>query len=103
MSYTNDNFTTRSAKDLDDRNNHSFSDSEISPKPVPVPTNPNKYKMLSIKECLELVDGLNEYTLRQLLIQEKVTSIRAGEGKRGKFLVNQDSLLKYMGYSENMQ
>lgn len=68
-----------------------------------VSTNANKIKMLSIKECLELVEGLTEYTLRQLLIQKKVKFIRAGEGKRGKFLINLDSLLSYMGYSENMQ
>lgn len=68
-----------------------------------VSTNPSNIKMLSIKECLELVEGLTEYTLRQLLIQKKVKCIRAGEGKRGKFLINLDSLLSYMGYSENSQ
>lgn len=85
---------TSSAEHLDTRKDRSYADAETKP----VSTHSNKFKMLSIKECLELVDGLSENTLRKLLKQKKVKSIRAGEGKRGKYLVNQDSLLECMGY-----
>ena len=46
---------------------------ESVPKPV---------EMLTIKECTEV-------------IQEKVKSVRTGEGKRGKILVNKADLVAY--------
>lgn len=58
------------------------------------PTNP--LEMLTIKECTEAVKGLSEHTVRQLVTQDKVRYIRTGAGKRGKILVNKDSLLAYM-------
>ena len=47
---------------------------------------PEKVKMLTVKECTELIDGLSEHTVRQLVKQGKVKSIRTGEGRNGKFL-----------------
>ena len=58
---------------------------------------PELPKMLTIKECAELVSGLTEHTVRMLVKQNKVKYIRCGQGARGKILVSKDSLLKYLG------
>lgn len=52
-------------------------------------------EMLTIKECAEVVQGLSEHTVRQLVAQGKVKSVRTGEGKRGKILVNKSDLIAY--------
>ena len=52
-------------------------------------------EMLTIKECTEVIQGLSEHTVRQLVAQEKVKSVRTGEGKRGKILVNKADLVAY--------
>lgn len=52
-------------------------------------------EMLTIKECTEVIRGLSEHTVRQLVAQGKVKYIRTGEGKRGKILVNKADLLAY--------
>ena len=57
-------------------------------------------EMLTIKECAELVSGLSEHTIRQLVAQGKVEYIRAGSGVRGKILVSKASLLKYLGVTD---
>ena len=49
-------------------------------------------EMLTIKECTELIKGLSEHTVRQLVAQGKVKYIRTGQGKRGKILVNKEDL-----------
>ena len=59
---------------------------ESVPKPV---------EMLTIKECTEVIQGLSEHTVRQLVVQEKVKSVGTGEGKRGKILVNKADLVAY--------
>lgn len=56
---------------------------------------PEKVEMLTIKECTEVVQGLSEHTVRQLVAQGKVKSVRTGEGKRGKILVNKADLVAY--------
>ncbi len=56
---------------------------------------PEKVEMLTIKESAELIGGLSEHTVRQLVAQGKVKSVRTGEGKRGKILVNKADLLMY--------
>lgn len=57
--------------------------------------------MLTIKECTEYVKGLTEHTVRLLIARGEISSIRTGEGKRGKILVLQSSLLDYIrGISE---
>ncbi|MDE6519318.1 MAG: helix-turn-helix domain-containing protein [Ruminococcus sp.] len=45
---------------------------------------PEKVEMLTIKESAELIVGLSEHTVRQLVAQGKVKSVRTGEGKSGK-------------------
>ncbi len=53
----------------------------------------NAVHMLTVKECMEVVGGIKEHTLRQLLLQKKIPSIRCGEGKRGEFLVCREDLI----------
>ena len=43
----------------------------------------------------EVIQGLSEHTVRQFVAQEKVKSVRTGEGKRGKILVNKADLVAY--------
>ena len=54
-------------------------------------------EMLTVKECVALVDGLSENTVRQLVAQDKVAHVRAGVGRNGKILVSKASLLNYLG------
>lgn len=63
----------------------------------PVAVSDKPLEMLTIKECAQLVDGLSEHTVRQLVTQGKVTSIRTGAGRNGKILISKVSLLKYLG------
>ena len=60
------------------------------------PTPENKpVEMLTIKECTEVIQGLSEHTIRQLVAQEKIKSVRTGQGRRGKILVNKSDLISY--------
>ena len=52
-------------------------------------------EMLTIKECTEAVKGLSEHTVRKLIAQGKLPYLRAGDGQRGKMLVNKADLLDY--------
>lgn len=70
-----------------------LADSE-PPKTEPTPA-PEKVEMLTIRECTEVVKGLNEYTVRQLIARKEIPSIRTGQGKRGKILVPKSALLRY--------
>lgn len=54
-------------------------------------------ELLTIKECADLVPGLSEHTVRQLVKRGKIAFMRSGAGKRGKILVYKSSLLKYLG------
>ena len=56
----------------------------------------DRIEFLTIHQCTELVKGLSEHTIRQLVAQEKVKFIRTGQGVRGKILVNKESLLDYL-------
>ena len=67
------------------------------PEPKPKSSESQPVEMLTVKECAELVSGLSEHTIRQLVAQGKVEYIRAGSGVRGKILVSKASLLKYLG------
>ena len=53
-------------------------------------------EMLTIREAAQTVKGLSEHTVRQLVTQGKVPSIRTGAGKNGKILVPKAALLKYL-------
>lgn len=52
-------------------------------------------EMLTIKECTDVIRGLSEHTVRQLIAQHKLSCIRTGQGLRGKILVNKAELLAY--------
>ncbi len=52
------------------------------PQTTAAPTS-NKIEMLTIKECTEVIQGLSEH------------SVRTGEGKNGKILVNKADLIAY--------
>ena len=57
-------------------------------------------EMLTIREAAEQVKGLSEHTIRQLVHQGKVPSIRTGEGKNGKILVPKTALINYLNGRE---
>jgi len=59
-------------------------------------------KMLTIKECTELVEGISEHSVRMLIAQGKIKAFRTGEGVRGKYLVNKESLLSYFSGNEEV-
>ena len=59
----------------------------------------HKVEMLTIKECTKLIKGLSEHTVRQLVKQNKIPYVRAGQGKRGKILINKTDLLDYLNMS----
>lgn len=54
-------------------------------------------EMLTIQECCETFKGLTKYTVRKLVLDGKVSYVRAGDGKNGKMLINKSSLAKYLG------
>ena len=56
---------------------------------------PQKVELLTIKECADMIDGLSEHTVRQLVKQGKVKSIRSGAGKHGKLLINKADFVTY--------
>ena len=56
---------------------------------------PEKVKMLTVKECTEAVKGLFEHTVRKLIAQGKLPYLRAGDGVKGKMLINKADLLAY--------
>ena len=59
-----------------------------------------KVEMLTIKESAELISGLSEHTVRQLVRQGKVKSVRTGAGRNGKILVNKADLIAYFNGRE---
>ena len=71
------------------------------PKSPSESTPEKKEAMLTIKECAACIDGVSEYTIRQLIKQQKVKSVRSGESENGKFLVNLESLREYLGFTNN--
>lgn len=65
-----------------------------------VPAEPKtneKIELLTVKECTQVIDGLSECTVRQLIAQDKIPYIRTGAGKRGKILISKAALLDYFG------
>lgn len=48
--------------------------------------------MLTIKEAAALVEGLTEYRVRQMCINDQVPHIMAGK----KYLINKDIFLKFL-------
>ena len=65
-----------------------------APQTAKTPT-ADKVEMLTIKESAALISGLSEHTVRQLVKQGKVKSVRTGAGRNGKILVNKADLVEY--------
>ena len=65
-----------------------------TPQTTTAPTS-NNVEILTIKESAALISGLSEHTVRQLVKQGKVKSVRTGEGRNGKILVNKADLIAY--------
>lgn len=61
--------------------------------PVEQPKKP--VEMLTLKESLDVIPGLSMHTLRQLVLQGKIKSVRCGAGVRGKILIAKNELLSY--------
>ena len=70
-------------------------DSTQSNSQVVQPQNNSIPEMLTIKQCVSKVNGLSEYTLRQMIIRNEIPYVRAGEGRNGKYLINKKDLLDY--------
>ena len=70
---------------------NSLNKSETEPKE----TKQEKVEMLTVKECSEVIKGLNEYTVRQLIARKEIPSVRTGQGKNGKILVPKAALVAY--------
>jgi len=66
------------------------------PKPTTsAPQPPQAIEMLTIKECAECVKGISAHTIRLLVKQGKIPSVRTGAGQNGKILVSKSALLTY--------
>ena len=70
---------------------NNLNESETEPKE----TKQEKVEMLTVKECSEVIKGLNEYTVRQLIARKEIPSVRTGQGKNGKILVPKAALVAY--------
>ncbi len=70
---------------------NSLNESETTPQE----TKQEKVEMLTVKECSEVIKGLNEYTVRQLIARREIPSVRTGQGKNGKILVPKAALVAY--------
>ena len=67
---------------------------DSAPQTAKAPT-ADKVEMLTIKESAAIITGLSEHTVRQLVKQGKVKSVRTGKGRNGKILVNKADLMAY--------
>ena len=56
---------------------------------------PQAVEMLTIKECVDCVKGISAHTIRLLIKQGKIPSVRTGAGQNGKILVSKSALLAY--------
>ena len=57
--------------------------------------------MWDIRQAAEKTK-LSQFTIKQLIKNEQVKFIRTGVGKRGKFLINAQSLCEYMRGGEQV-
>lgn len=57
-------------------------------------------EMLTIREATQQIRGLSEHTVRQLIAQGRVPSIRTGAGINGKILVPKAALINYLNGRE---
>ena len=68
---------------------------EVPVDVMPEQQHKKSVEMLTLKESLDVIPGLSMHTLRQLVLQGKIKSVRCGAGVRGKILVAKNDLLSY--------
>ena len=68
---------------------------EVPPDVMPIQQPKKPVEMLTLKESLDIIPGLSMHTLRQLVLQGKIKSVRCGAGVRGKILIAKNDLLSY--------
>lgn len=68
---------------------------EVQTDVMPVEQPKKPVEMLTLKESLDIIPGLSMHTLRQLVLQGKIKSVRCGAGVRGKILIAKNELLSY--------
>ena len=68
---------------------------EVPTDVMPVEQPKKPVEMLTLKESLDIIPGLSMHTLRQLVLQGKIKSVRCGAGIRGKILISKNDLLSY--------
>ena len=73
-------------------------DDSEPPKAGSTPT-PDKVEMLTIKECTEVVKGLNEYTVRQLMPTRKSPPSERGKASVGRYLYHKRLCSDTLTYS----
>ena len=73
-----------------------LSNTPAAPAETAVPKPAQPVEMLTIKECAEHFRGLSAHTVRQLVLQGKIPSVRTGAGRNGKFLISKAALLAYL-------
>lgn len=56
----------------------------------------DKCRMLTVRECSQMVEGLSEHTIRQLIKRGELSAIRTGRGQNGKMLVPEKALIEYI-------
>jgi hypothetical protein len=56
--------------------------------------------LLTIKECLQVIPGLTESTLRRLVAQGKIPVFRPDENKNGKIFINKSVLINYFNQNK---
>lgn len=74
------------SKLIDAEEEKPFTDASADDKPV---------EMLTVKECTELVKGISERAVRQLVKEGKIPYIRVGQSNRGKILIKKSDMLNY--------
>ncbi len=60
--------------------------------------NDRPVEMLTIKECVNSINGLSEHYIRKLISQSKIPYVRVGDNNKGKILVNKSALLDYLKF-----
>lgn len=56
----------------------------------------DRCRMLTIRECAQLAEGLSEHTIRLLVKRGELPAMRTGIGRNGKILISEKALKKYI-------
>ena len=63
---------------------------------APTAPKPERCRMLTVKECVRVGQGLSEHTIRLLIRRGELPALRTGERKSGKLLVPHSALINYL-------